>query len=347
MPITSDFRDWDVQWLTSKDKEATYGVALTTSLSGANGRSGLFKGPDFAERTPEIITDEEQAGRLTDFSKSQVIHSWDSKISRTWDASIFWTAWCFAFAMGTDAVVGSSPNVTHTAKFMDENVAGSQLPAASIIEKIAGVTTLQQRKYAGMCVSEVTISAQGKQRLQLAASLVGSGRAVTDATAIPTGVVEEYLRGSNVDFTLNAINLKDYVKGWSIKVSNNPLLDDGYVLGASGDLGLYRERIFFGKRMVEVALTVLAPPTATIDIQTLMENQTNAPIVITAVGDSTAHSAKFTVSNFKLNAVPKGSDNNQIIYNISGTAQYNAADTGPLKVECILDEAGAFLSNGT
>lgn len=347
MGITSDFRDWDVQWLTSRDKESAYDTPLTTSLTGAKGATGLFKGPDLANKVPEVITDAEQIGRGHEFPDGQVIHSWHTELSRQWDASLFWTLWAFAFAMGTDTITGAGP-YTHTLKFMDENAVGMQPPSATIVEKVPGVTNLSFRKFTGMCVNEVTLSAQGKNRAQLAASLIGSGRTAAASETFPGNVSDSYLRGAFVDMTVNAVNLRDYIKGWSVKVSNNLLADDGYVYNnVAADAGLYRTRLFIGKRMVELALTLLAPPSATINFESLLDNQTNAPVVITASVDAT-QLVRLTLSNFKFTGIPKGIDNGQVIYNLSGTALFTSADAGPLKVEVIHStEAAALLAAGT
>jgi len=310
--------------------EAAYGTAVgDPDLI----RAGLFKGPDMGERIPEIITDEEQIGRGHDFPDSQVIHTWSSQMTRTWDASVFWVGWAFAFAMGTAAVAGAVDPWTHTLKFMDENVDGTQLPSATIIEEIVGVSSLLNRKYTGMCVNEVTLTASGKGRVQLTCSLVGNGQVAVNALAIPAITpADEYLRGSNVDMTVNAVNLKDYIKGWSLKISNNLMLDDGYVLGTAGDFGKFRERMFFGRRSVELALTILAPPTATLDFQALMEAGTNAPVVITCSTEDVNHDVTLNIDNYKFTATPKGSDNNQLIFNVAGNAFWTAADQGPLEV---------------
>lgn len=342
MAITSDFRDWDVQWLTSRKKESPFGTTVgDVDLT----RAGLFKGPDMGTHTPEIITDEEQVGRGHEYPDGQVINSWSSELSRQWDATAFWTHWAFAFAMGTDAVVGAGDPFTHTHKFMDENTDGTQMPSATIIEKVNGVTTLLNRKYFGMCVNELTLSAQGKNRLQLSMSLIGNGKVGTNALAIPSVVADEYFRGSNVDFTVGGISMKDYVKAWSLKISNNLMADDGYVFSDTTDLGLYRTRILFGKRKVEFSMTLLAPPTGTLDIQSFLENQTNAPVIVQAYGDSAIHYVKLTMSNYKFVAVPKGSDNNQIVFNVSGTPLFTTADNGPLKVEVNNSIALAALAN--
>lgn len=349
MPITSDFRDWDVIWLTSRDREATYGTPLTASLTGAKGATGLFKGPDLVNRVPEVITDEDQVGRGHEFPDTQVIHSWSSELSRQWDASLFWTLWAFAFAQGAASISGAGP-YTHTLKFMDENSAGMQLPSASIVEKVPGVGgNLSFRKFSGMCVNEVSIGASGKNRLQLGMQLVGDGREVNPATeTFPASIADTYLRGSFVDMTINAVNLRDYIKSWSLKVNNNVMADDGYVYsGVAADAGLYRQRLFFGKRSVELAMTLLAPPSATINFESLLNAQTNAPVIITANADAT-QLVRFTLSNYKFIAIPKGSDNNQIIYNLSGNALFTSADAGPLKTEVILNgESAVLLGSGT
>lgn len=161
------------------------------------------------------------------------------KFGRTFDATSESLAWGLSLILGGVATTGPTGNIyTHELTFMDPAVFKECL-YTTIIEK-AG--TEYQKLISGVFFEDVTLTAQGRENIQIA--IVASGRKqVTNATALPALTKSVVFRHNHATFSFGAagaeVDISETVQKWNVKFSQNP--DVRWVPGqSSGEEKLLR-----------------------------------------------------------------------------------------------------------
>lgn len=309
-----------IQWAFSTKAQADYATAVADNdLTLAT----LFKGPDLVERTPEIIGDEEDAGKGHEWGETQQIERYDTKLKREFDLSSMMLGWAGAYGLGaiTSAQQGGTAAYLHTITPMS---ASKQLPVASIVEKL---DSGNKDKYTGLIVSDFEISGEGKNRLKLSMNMIGDGKRTTSTLSMPALTAAKFLRMSGLQIQIGVasaeVDVSTRLKKFNFKWDNSPLADDGYYPGT----GFYRGRCEYGVRKPSLSLTVMLNG-GTVERDHL-ENNNVLKAIITATGDqiSGAYYHKMILTCYRLyyTAVKVGKEDDRLVYDLECSLKYDTA----------------------
>lgn len=287
-------RQYQFKWAFALTKQSAYGTAIA---DGSLLKAAFVKGPDLAVIVPRLIRDNSQFGRGDEWSHGQEVEAWDLSLRRNFDLTSLLAGLFCGFGLGS--VTTSQPDgagnptvYDHDFKPMDP-ATSVQLPAITLVEEPVANTGIK-KKIHDLIVSDFEVSGAGVDRLQISASLKGSGNQANSTLSMPAITAAKFLRMKDVKFELGnqggaLTDLSARLKSLRFKYDNKSLDDDGYYPGS----GLYRGRHEFSEREIELDFDLLqATDGAELD---RLINNTNSAIKITAEGEVISSTYKHRV----------------------------------------------------
>ena len=241
-------RDFDVGWAFSTKKQTDYATLLADV--DLNKRT-YFNAVDLGVITSRKETDGQKFGKGHEFSTTQREVSRDLRLTRGFDLSSLMAGWAMFFGMGKVVTAGVGP-YTHTLTFADPSVSKSA-PVTTVYEELAAG---EKRKLHSMAVNDVTISGRNQETVQMTMNLIGSGQVTDGAVTLPSLTTLTFFLGGDVTVKLGAqggaVDISERVLDWSFTVSQNLKEALGYSPGS----GLYRNKIWYGKRTTRANIRV-------------------------------------------------------------------------------------------
>ena len=218
------------------------------------------------------------------------------KFGRTFDATSESLAWGLSLLLGDADTSGPAGlYYTHVLSFMDPALFKECL-YTTIIEK-AG--TEYQKLISGVFFEDVTLTAQGRENIQIA--IVASGRKqATNATSLPSLTKSVVFRHNHATFGFGAagaeVSISEQVQKWNIKFSQNP--DVRWVPGqSSGEEKLLRYALT-GNQTVSGSITFFLDNT----LRELFLNHDRVSLTITCLGVyDVNHMLKIEIPAFYVN----------------------------------------------
>ena len=232
-------RNYQFKWAFSPTKQSAYGTPLA---DGVLTTASYIQGPDLAQRTPSLVRDNGQFGRGDEWARTQEIDVWDLALARKMDLNPLLAGLFAGFGLG--AVTTTTPLAgvyQHVFKPID-SLSTLQLPAMTVVEEAIANTGVK-KKIQDLVVNDFEISGEGRNRLQIAANLKGSGQWANSTLAMPAPAAGGFLRMKDGLFELGPFggaftNMSSLLERFSVKWNNNLADEDGYILGS----GFYRGR---------------------------------------------------------------------------------------------------------
>jgi len=310
-------RDYDMKIAVGPEKQSAYGTAL---VDGSLDTFYPMNGVAFLEEDPGFVPNDDQVG-IGEWPTDQNQEMKDCRMSLGYDCGTWMLGWVTAFGLGN-----STPALLDTTAYSHTNIpitASKQLPVTTIaVQPTAGI----KRKVRDIAVARFKISGEGKQRLKLEFDLIGSGHVASSALSFPTISADSFLRTHGVTFEIGAsgseVDDSDRLKKWSFEWDNHPLEDDGYYPGS----GQVRGRLEHGRRTGTLEFDLLLDANTT-ELDHLEANDA-LKAIITAQGaliESTYyHKLVLTLPKLKYKALPMGSEDNMVLYNVKSNLLYDS-----------------------
>ncbi len=240
-------RDFDVAWAFTTKKQTAYDtIRADVDLTLRT----YFNALEFGAITQRKETDGAKFGKGHEFSTIVRNLSQDLRLARSFDLSSLMAGWVAAFGMGKVVTTGIGPYV-HTITFSDPPTDGKDAPVTTIYEQLSdGI----KRKIHSAAVNDFSMSGQNQQLVQMALNLVGSGEVTSGAVTLPGVTAISLFNGGDTTVKVGPqgapVDISERILDWSFNVSQNLKDDLGYHPGS----GLYRARIWLGKRTVSLSL---------------------------------------------------------------------------------------------
>lgn len=333
-------KDFNVLWAFTTKKQSAYGTKIPdVDLTKAY----PFLGPDMLERTPEIMTDEDEVGKGHEYPTSQEIELWDTKLKRSFYLTTDMAGWIIAFGLGaiSSAQQAATTAYEHTGTPMSP-AASLQLPVTSVVEQqTSGIKQLIR----DLLINDFAISGEIGKRLMLETNLVGSGYVEDSTLSMPSLSAGSFLRMRGLTFQIgpsgSEVDESARVKKFEFKWENNPDLEDGYYPGS----GLYRGRCELGSpRKASLNFTLLMDQNTT--HKDHLENNDYLAAIITAQGaliESTYyHNLTITLPRLAYTALPIGVEGNKLAYNVECNVFYDATSGWPVEIK-VMNTETAYL----
>jgi hypothetical protein len=311
-------RDYDVLCAFSTKKQSAYATAL---LDASLNKSYPFLGPDLLEEEQGFVPNDDQIG-VGEFATTRYQELKDCKLTRRWDCGSNMLGWVAAFGLGavSTAQQGATAAYLHT---IIPQTATQQLNATTIVEQ---QSTGIKNKIRDICVESFKISGKGKERLKLETNLVGSGHVATSALTMPALTADSFLRMHGVKFEIGVaaseVDVSARIKGFDFEWNNNPLLDDGYYPNS----GQVRGRLHHGRRAAKLGFQLLLDANSV--ERTALLAGTLSKCIITVTGaliESTYyHKGIITIPALYYKALPIGSEDNMLLYNVETDIKYDS-----------------------
>jgi len=340
----------EMQWALSTKKQSDYDTPVD---NGDLTKAHAVREATVAEVTKEIRSDKETYGKGHEFTEQVWEVARDTRLTRSMDGSSFILGWALAFAMGK--VVTTQPDASghpttyhHTITFFDPDVTGDiNLPVTSIVEAISpGI----KRLLYSMAISNLAITAEGFEHLNLTTEMIGSGKTASSALSMPSLTTVSYLASNYATIKLGdaAENITTRVRSWSVAVANNPREGRGYFPSS----GLYRGRLEIGSRSI-IPTLVVDINDADADLLDDFINQTELALEIYAEGDYTSgntyrHYLRLRFPRLLYRAVPIEEGDGVWTYAVTfdeETVVYKSGDTpAPLVQVEVRNETASYLT---
>jgi hypothetical protein len=276
--FTAPQRDYDIAEAWSDLIEDGYGTVL--GFDDLDQRS-YFNNPEAFRITKQYETDGNKYGTGLEGATQYIDVARDLRLTRSGDLSSKIAGRLFALLAGDEAVVFDDPGYSHS---FTPKAPADGLHAASTSAWLKESEGVRGRAH-GLCLNSLTISGRNQQAVQYSAEFVGSGQFTSgDHTALPGLATEVILRGGDVSVLLGAIGsaaaFGDRILDWTVTFNNNLKDALGYFPGS----GLYRGRMFMGRRTVSVTLNAFADDSS--DLFDLFLNGTVRELQINCAGDA-------------------------------------------------------------
>jgi hypothetical protein len=148
-----------------------------------------------AVHTPSFYTDEQMANKGHQWAATKQRIMEDTSFDATMDLDAFLAGWALFFILGTETVTGAGP-FTHTMKFLQ---ATNQMPVTSLLCQDTNDVIFQ---LSDMAIMDLVISGKESGPLQVQFKMIGSGKKVTGAIALPALSAPLFLYGSDTDIKI-------------------------------------------------------------------------------------------------------------------------------------------------
>ena len=329
-------------WAFSVKKQSDYDTAV---LDADLTYTHPVKDPKVADVTKEIRSDKSSFGKGHEFATNQWEVARDVKMSRNFDGSSLILGWALAFCLGKVVTTNPSGSVyRHQMYFFDPDVESTcSLPVTSAVESVtAGI----KRILRGLAFSQVTLSAEGFEQINVAAEMIGSGFTAASTLAIPSMPTLSYLASSAATIKLGnaAEDISTRVRSWSVVFNNNPRVARGYFPGS----GLYRGRMEIGSRTAIPSLVVDVD--ATDDIMADFLAGTAIALEINCdgatIGGTYKHYLKIIFPDLYYRATPLEEKDGMYTYALNfdeESVMYNSSRTVPLCEVIIQNQTPNYL----
>ena len=247
-------RDFDVGWAFSTKKQTNYATLLAdVDLD----KRTYFNAIEFGNISSKKETDGQKFGKGHEFSTTVREVARDLRLARGFDLSSLMAGWAGFFGMGKIATSGAGP-FTHVHTFADPAVS-VDVPVTTIYEEVAAG---EKRKLHSMAINDFTISGRNQETVQMQMNLIGSGQVTDGAVTLPSLTALTFFLGGDVTIKLGpqgaTVDIGECVLDWSFTVSQNLKADLGYSPGS----GVYRDKMWYGKRTARASLRVFWDNTA-------------------------------------------------------------------------------------
>jgi len=176
--------------------ETAYGQAFNDSAITkffAPNDPVLFDIPQTREDDADIIKGHEFPSDVD----ADVIVAQDVSAPVTFRGYLNILGWMFSLISGTDSVVNSAPNYTHTFKIQDA-CTNDQPPSTNVVATFAS-DTASYYKFKGVCLGELKISIDKPGVAIVTGTLIGDGTVTADNTFVPPTTITNTNVVSGVD----------------------------------------------------------------------------------------------------------------------------------------------------
>lgn len=330
-------RDFLVKVAYSLKQEGTYGTALADNDIS---KSILFLGPDMVERVPSFDDNQDEYGKGHPYPTEQYMMAWDVKQKRKFKCSVEALGFLASLALGSVNSVqpnaGTNPTVYNHTMVPFDGATTQQLPSTTICQE---ANAYEKKKFAGMCVADLSLSGEGNKWVDLEGSFVGSGKLAAFAASMPTLLTPNFLRthSAKLEYGPYGGALTEYtsdLKKWSFQWDNDPDMDDsmhpgsGYQDNTNLNSGAIRGRLERGTPKIKLSLTKRVQ---SYQEKTDLENCNSIQVRLTLVGEVITggqpekYQAILDFYKLRFDAVPIGMDKGQQVYNIDTFMLYDSS----------------------
>jgi len=301
MAFTAPQRDYDIAEAWSNLIESAYGTPL--AFTDLDQRS-YFNNPEAFRITKQYETDGEKFGKGHDQATSYRDTARDLRLTRSGDLSTAIAGRLLALLNGDVATVFDDPAWDHTFTPKDPADGLSAPTTTAWLKESEGV----RGRAHSLALNSLTITGSNQQAVQYTAEFIGSGEFTAGAhTSFPSLATELILRSGDVAVLTgapaSAVAFGDRLLDWSVTFNNNLKDALGYFPGS----GLYRGRIFLGRRTASITLNAFADDSS--DLFDLFLDGTIQELQINCAGDADNHcNIKFPSVRFNAGGEPRYED---------------------------------------
>jgi len=307
-----------------KNKQANIATASATFLR--------FKKIDTTLTSPHAVTENDAAeiGKGNEFISAVYPVSYDVANRIEKYASAEFTAWAWAYALGSVVESGATPNFILTVVPINP-ATGLELPYFSVIEQVPeGGGSAIDNMYVGCAIEDVTYQfsyGPGRASSKCLVNWAGSGLLTQPSgVVVPALQTEKHMLAQSMALTINGV---DYVSNkrilsGSIAWKNNLMLSAGFFPGSGLQNGYAtRGRLEIGSRVPSLTFTVRLVSGS--DEYTKLVAQTTGTAVLTVNYDAN-NSAQWTWQQISYQVVENTEADGIVACTVTVAPQYNATN---------------------